>query len=235
MEIKQLYVLCAICLLTLSVQAQSDTIPKKNKEAKTHFGAYYSIGLSSFSVKSSQTTESFLGQYQNFGFMVETKLYKKLWLELNLNKSLNRDGKINFKQDTFNADIFIKRSGESTAILYIKYQIITKSKWSMMAKLGLGFGTFNTEVYNKDISSKQTEYFYFYTHIGNQNYYTFSAGFDINYKIKKHLMLFSQVLFNTGMNILIKPEYIHTGNLSRYIHMESLIPHTLIYSLGIKF
>ncbi len=227
--------LIIILQITSIVWAQNDSIPQKNKEAKMHVGAYYAMGLSRFYVDSKLNTRSDIGSYLSYGIMLEFKVYKKLWLELNLKHAFQRDLKINFTQDTFNVDFLIKGSGEATAMLYIKYQILNKKKWSIMTKLGLGIGTFFFEAYHKENSRKQTDYFFAPFSFGNLNYYSFSGGFDINYKLRKHLILFNQVLFNTGINILREPENFRNGSLSRPIHIETMIPQTLIYSLGVKF
>ncbi len=227
--------LIIILQITSIVWAQNDSIPKKNKEAKMHVGAYYAMGLSRFYVDSKLNTRSDIGSYLSYGIMLEFKVYKKLWLELNLKHAFQRDVKINFTQDTFNADFLIKSSGEATAMIYLKYEILNKKKWSIMTKSGLGIGTFSAETYNKENSRNETRYFYSPSYFGTYNYYSFSGGFDINYKLKKHLVIFNQILFNSGFNTLTETTYITRGSLSRPIHIATLSPQTLIYSLGVKF
>ncbi len=233
--------LCSLFLIiifqiTSIVWAQNDSIPKKNKEAKMHAGAYYAMGLSRYYVNSPFSVESDIIPYKNFGFLLELKLYKKLWLELNINEVLQREGKINFTQDTFNADILVKVHAERTCLVYLKYQILNKSKWTAMAKLGIGYGNFIAETYSKEHSKRETKYSSFPGIIvGNSHYYSISTGFDVNYRIKKHFIIFNQVLLNWGTNLFKEPENIQNGRLSRSIYTETLIPQTLIYSIGLKF
>lgn len=222
--------------ITSLAWAQNDTIPKKNKESKIHVGAYYSIGFNRFSINSDLNVESYNGPYQNFGFMVETKLYKKLWLELNINQSLKREANINITKDSLNTDFLIKETLEPTVFLYLKYNVWQRKKLSLMPKIGLGFGIFEGRIYYKDNAKNQPFYPNFYTLISNDNYYTFSTGVDLNYKIKPHLIVFSQILFNSGVNILKEPYYhLYNSSQNRYIYIEKITPQTFIYSLGIKF
>ncbi len=229
-----------ICFWSVQVMAQNDSIPKKNKEPKMYFGAYVSIGLNRYYVASEFITESHTGSYQNIGLMIDVKLYKKLWLQLDANHSFNREGRINFKKDSFDTDIVFRKttSGETNALVYIKYQIYNKSKWNIFIKSGIGFGFFSATLGSKysNIAFNQIQGGTMSIPMTNTNYYTLSTGFDINYSIKQHFILFSQLLFNSGINsIFEKTEYFDTGNLGGNIHIETLIPQTLIYSLGVKF
>lgn len=238
MEIKQLFTWIVFCLLSLNLAAQTDTIPKKNKERIFHAGIFYSVGLSTLFVKpeSGFTTTSNIDLYKNWGLLIETKLYKNFWLELNAYRSLGRDGLIHLTSDTVDIDLRIKNGIENTLMLYLKYKVMQKKKINVMAKLGVGFGTVSSGVYTKDNSLKEKEYFHQSIGLSNFNYYSYSLGIDANYQVNKHIILFNQLNYNMGTNTLEKrPLGISRVNTNSLISIENVTPHTLTYSLGIKF
>lgn len=232
------FVYLFICFWSVHLMAQTDSIPKKNKERKFHAGIFYSLGISYLNVsnESGVKSESNAGSYQNWGLMVETKIYKNFWLELNANRLLSRNGQINFIGDTTNIDMQIRNGIENTILLYIKYKVLQKSKVNLMAKAGLGFGTIFSRIYTKNNISKQTQYSEQFATLGNMNYYSFSIGFDANYQLNKHITLFNQFTYNWGMNIL-KEYYlgVRTNDSNNYVLLNEITPQTIIYSLGIKF
>lgn len=223
--------------ITRLAWAQTDTIPKKNTERKFHAGIFYSVGLSTLYIPNENglVAEANIGLYKNWGLLVETKIYKNFWLELNANRILGREGQIHLTKDTLDIDVQIRDGLENTVLLYLKYKVLQKKKINVMAKLGLGFGTIFSKISVKNNRTKQTEYYSRPGSISNLNYYSFSLGVDANYQINKHIILFNQLTYNFGTNALKKYSlYVSTDDTYEAIVLENLIPHTLIYSLGIK-
>ncbi len=238
MEIKQLFTWIVFCLLSLNLAAQTDTIPKENKERKFHAGIFYSIGLSTLYVPNENglKASSNIDLYKNWGLMIETKLYKNFWLELNANTILVRDGLMHLTKDTVDVDIKLKDGMENTVLLYLKYKFLQKKKINVMAKLGIGFGTMVSEIYSKNNRTNETVYFRQGRYITNRNYYSFSLGVDVNYQLTKYIIVFNQLTYNMGTNAITDKNLpIRTRYTDTLLYLNNVTPHTFVCSVGIKF